>query len=251
MTSVLFELDQGLLKVVLNRPSVLNAVNSDLLKALKDGLNRYSADTGVKALMLYGEGENFCSGADIGELSSLDENGIRKFHSLRESTFELLERFPVPTMAIIKKYALGTGLELALCCDFRIAAPSARLGIPSGRLGSVESYLYLIRLVRAVGPSQTRKMIFTAETVSAEKAFAIGLIEEVTPNEDVFGRAAAIWQKISSNSKYALRQSKKMVKHCQQDPYLVAVEDKALPMVQSLATDECREALVSFKRQTP
>jgi enoyl-CoA hydratase/carnithine racemase len=119
--------------------------------------------TRIKLLILYGRAGTFSVGADIGELSLLDEDGIRNFHHLRESTFHLLEQFPAPTMAVISGYALGTGLELSLCCDFRLAAPDVCLGIPSAGLGIVESYCYLTRLVQAVGPSRSRWMVYAGK----------------------------------------------------------------------------------------
>ncbi|MFC1896121.1 enoyl-CoA hydratase/isomerase family protein, partial [Thermodesulfobacteriota bacterium] len=177
MHFVLFETEDHILRVSLNRSTVYNAINSRVLDQLESGLNEYSGDGTIRALALSGHGGCFSSGADIRELSGFDEKGIRDFHQLRERTFSLLEAFPAPTVAIIERYALGTGLELALCCDFRIAAANALLGVPSGRLGIVESFEYLSRLVRAVGPYHAKKLVLTSERIDAKTAFAIGLVE--------------------------------------------------------------------------
>ena len=250
MPTVVFEQNQGLLKVALNRPAVRNAVNTTLLEGLREGLNRYVGNDNIKALMLYGQGGNFSAGADIKELSLLDEDGIRTFHHLRESTFRLLEQFPVPTMAVIRGHALGTGLELSLCCDFRLADSDARLGIPSARLGIVESYLYMTRLVQTVGPSRSRWMVYTGKTVSGHEALRIGLVEEVSPDNDAMVHAEHLWRGMAANSSYALIRSKSVINHCFRDPFLKTVGDTAIPLVVSLATDECQKALASFKNQS-
>lgn len=246
MLPVIFEQNQGLLKVELNRPAVRNAVNTTLLEALREGLHRYGGNDDIKALMLYGRGGTFSAGADIGELSLLDEDGIRTFHQLRESTFRLLEQFPVPTMAVISGHALGSGLELSLCCDFRIADSNARLGIPASRLGIVESYRYMTRLVQTVGPSRSRWMVYTSKTVTGREALTIGLVEEVSPDNDVMVDAEHLWQGMATNSRYALIRSKRVINHCFRDPFLMMVDDTAMPLVASLATDECQGALASF-----
>jgi len=251
MPLIVFELDNRILNVALNRVSALNAVNSDLLKELEAGLKTYADNPNLAALKLYGQGGCFSAGADIKELAGLDEQGIRFFHGLRERTFARLEHFPAPTIAVIEKYALGTGLELALCCDFRIAADTAKLGVPSARLGIVESYEYMARLMRAVGPFQAKKIIFTAEKIDAAPALSMGLVEEIVPTDNLLSRAATLLERVSDNSIYSLRHSKKVLEECVRDPNLSGVKDTAAPMVKSIKTSDFKEGVQSFlnKRQ--
>jgi enoyl-CoA hydratase/carnithine racemase len=246
MSLVVFELNHHVLNVSLNRISVLNAVNRAVLKELEAGLKSFVGNSDVKALKLYGQGGCFAAGADIKELAGFDEQGLRKFHDLRERTFALLEDFPAPTVAVIEKYALGTGLELALCCDFRIAGEDAKLGVPSAKLGIVESYEYMARLVRSVGPFQAKKIIFTGEKVDARTAAAIGLVEEVTPSDALFDRTATLLSNISNNSIQAMRQSKKVIGVCAKDPYLLNVDDTAAAMVESMKTSDFKEGTQAF-----
>ncbi len=246
MALVLFEKKENTLSVSLNRTSALNAVNSAVLQELEQGLKQYQSDPALRALLLYGQGGCFASGADIKELASLDEEGMRRFVQLRERTFSLLENFPLPTVAMVEKYALGTGLELALCCDFRIAATGAELGIPSAKLGIVESYEYFTRLVRAVGPWWAKKMVFTGDPVDAETAFQIGLVEELSPPERIFERAEAILSRILKNSASSIRQTKRVIAECAQDPNLFRVTDPALPMVETTKSPDFKEATRAF-----
>jgi enoyl-CoA hydratase/carnithine racemase len=243
---VLFEKKDGILRVSLNRPSALNAINSQLLKDLGAGIDEHVNDKDIKALLLFGQGGCFAAGADIKELAILDDEGIRKFHHLRENTFSQLEQFPCPTLALIERYALGTGLELALCCDFRIAEENAQLGVPSAKLGIVESYEYISRVTRAVGPYQAKKLILTGERVDAKRAFMIGLVEEITPPEMLYDRAESLLSEIRKNSAFSMRQSKKIVDLCAQDPSLQNVSDTALPMVESLKSPDFKEGTKAF-----
>jgi len=245
-TLVLFEKDADILRVSLNRASALNAINSALLQELERGLKEYREEEGLKAVAVFGQGGCFAAGADIQELASLDEEGIRRFHQLRERTFLLLEEFPSPTLAVIEKYALGTGLELALCCDFRIAGMEAKLGVPSARLGLVESYEYFARLVRTVGPSWAKKMVFTGEPVDAQTAWKIGLVEETSPADQLGAGVDSLLSRIRNHSPSSIRQTKKVIAACLQDPNLLQVRDKALPMVESMKTQDFREATRAF-----
>jgi enoyl-CoA hydratase len=238
--------EENVLRVSLNRPSVLNAINSEVLKEMESALNKYIQDETLKVLFLYGQGGCFAAGADIKELAGMDEEGIRKFHDLRERAFLLLEDFPCPTVALIERYALGTGLELALCCDFRMAAEDARMGVPSARLGLVESYDYTRRLVRTVGPAWAKKLIYTGERVDGRTAFSIGLVEEVLPSDNVLEAAEEIISSIIKNSPYATRGSKKVISRCARDPNLTQVEDRAWPLVQSIQYQDFREGSRAF-----
>jgi len=246
MALVLFERKEDTLRVSLTRASALNAVNRAVLEELEQGLKRHEIGPAIRAVILFGQGGCFASGADIGELASLDEKGIRAFHQLRERVFDLLEKYSCPTIAVIQKYALGTGLELALCCDFRIAAADARLGVPSAKLGLVESYEYFTRLVRAVGPSWAKRMVFTGEQVEAATAFQIGLVEEVSPPERVFEEADGILSRILGNSASSIRQTKRIIADCAQDPTLFPVNDPAFPMVDSTKSQDFKEATRAF-----
>ena len=251
VSPVLFAREGPHLKIRLNRVAVLNAINGDLLRSLQRGLMDAAQDSSIRVVSLHGEGGCFSAGADIKELAAMDETALRQFHDLREATFDMLEGFPAPTMAVIERFALGTGLELAFCCDFKIAAQGARLGIPSAKLGIVESYAYLTRVVRAVGIYQARKMIFTGEKVSADNARVMGLVEEVVPEGQLAARTAQLAAAITANSSTAILETKQVIATCAKDPYLEGVDDPARPMAASLTGDECKERLASFAGKSP
>ena len=246
MAFVLFEKWNETLRVSLNRTSALNAIHRGVLQELEQGLMEYGKDKAIKSLLLFGQGGCFASGADIRELSGLGPEGIKDFHGLRERTFALLEQFHSPTIAAIEKFALGTGLELALCCDFRVASSDAKLGVPSAKLGLVESYEYFSRLLRAVGPSWAKKMVFTGEPVDAETAWKIGLVEEVSSPDQIFQRVDSILLRIHQNSAASIRETKKVMADCLKDPHLAQIENPASPMVSSTQSQDFREATKAF-----
>jgi enoyl-CoA hydratase/carnithine racemase len=246
MGLVRWQKKDDLLQIVLNRPAALNAINSGLLQEMEQGLKKYETDETIRSVLVLGEGNCFASGADIRELSGLDEDGIRKFHRLRERTFLLLETFPAPTVALIERYALGTGLELALCCDFRVASSDARLGVPSAKLGLVESYEYFARLVRAVGLSWAKKMVFGGEPIDGETAWKIGLVEEICRFDEIQEWAGSLLSKIHRNSVSSIRETKKIMMECLQDPNLSSVRDRALPLVKSMKSADFKERTQAF-----
>jgi len=246
MALVLFAKNVDILRVSFNRAPALNAINSALLQELERGLKEFEEDESIRAVVISGQGGCFAAGADIKELASLDEEGSRRFHQLREGTFLRLEKFPAPTLAVIEKYALGTGLELALCCDFRVASMDAQLGVPSARLGLVESYEYFARLVRTVGPSWAKKMVFTGEPIDTKTAWEIGLVEETSPPDKLWAGVDSLLLRIRNNSLSSIRQTKKLIAACLQDPNLLHVQDKALPMVESMKTEDFKEGTRAF-----
>lgn len=247
--NVLFEEKGAVLHVILNRADVLNALDSRILEELENGLKAAAANPNLRMMVLSGQGRCFCAGADIEELAGLDEAGMRKFYHLRERTFALLEKFSFPSLAIVHGYALGTGLELALCCDFTLAAANAKLGVPSAKLGIVEGYDYISRLVRAVGPFQAKRLLLTGERIDAAEAFQIGLIGEVVPAEKLLDRAETIAASIASNSVHSMVESKKAVSVLLDDPNLVRVPDRAALMVKSVTTEDFRERLAAFLKK--
>lgn len=249
MGLVLWEKKGDTLRVFLNRASSLNAINSSVLQELEQALKEHEFDPALKGLVLSGQGGCFSSGADIRELTGLDEGGVRKFHELRERTLILLEKYPCPTLAVIEKYALGTGLELALSCDFRVASTDSRLGVPSARLGLVESYEYFTRLVRAVGPSWAKKMVFTGDPVDAQTAFKIGLVEDLSPPDQISGKTESLLSRISEFSLPAIRQTKRVIADCTADPHLFSIGDPALPMVTSTQSEEFKKTTRDFLRK--
>jgi len=230
----------------LNRPEKRNAVNTEALEELGGLCEELRQDPDVRVVLLRGEGGCFCAGADLTQINASDEGGLRRFHDAREHTFSLLEAFPCPTVAVIEGFALGTGLEMALCTDFRLAAEEAFLGVPSSRLGVVESYGYLNRLVKAVGPARANFLVFTGERLSAGEARQIGLVERVFAGEALEEELRALADGLAGNAAQAIRGSKQVIRECAANPRLEGVDDPARPMIESLGGREMQEGTRAF-----
>jgi enoyl-CoA hydratase len=165
--------------VTLDRPEVLNALNFELLRDLGAALDQIGAGD-ARALLVTGAGDRaFCAGADIKELMGRSLRAQREGAAFGQTVFAKLDALPIPSIALINGYAFGGGLELALACTFRIALPTARLGLPEIKLGLIPGYGGTQRLPRLIGEARALEMILTGRTVEAKEAERIGLVNRM------------------------------------------------------------------------
>lgn len=239
------------LTLSLNRAEKKNAVNVALLEELDGHLDRAAADESLRAVIVRGEGGCFCAGADLKALAGFSGDEMRAFHDLREQVLAKLEGLPCPTISAIDGFALGTGLELALSTDIRLAAEGAAVGIPSSALGIVESHLYLARLVRTAGLSRARYLVLTGERLSAAEAQAWGLVERVCPDAELPDRVRRMAEAIAGNAPSAVRASKRILRECDEDPYLRTVADPGAAMAGSAGGAEMSEGTAAFVQKRP
>ncbi|MDX1374639.1 MAG: enoyl-CoA hydratase/isomerase family protein, partial [Burkholderiales bacterium] len=169
----------------LNRPKALNALSFALVRDLARAFDEAAASD-ARALIITGAGEKaFCAGADIAELGGRTLMEQKRGAELGQATFAMLDRLPIPSLAIVNGYAFGGGLELALACTFRLATPSAKMGLPEIKLGAIPGYGGTQRLPRVVGEARALEMIMTGRTVAADEAAAIGLVHRVVDGDPI------------------------------------------------------------------
>jgi enoyl-CoA hydratase len=169
--------------LTLDRPEALNALSFSLLRDLAAALDEI-AGSDVRALLITGAGARaFCAGADIRELMGRSLQAAREGAAYGQATFAKLDSLPMPSIALVNGYAFGGGLELALACSFRIAAPTAKLGLPEIKLGLIPGYGGTQRLPRLIGEARALDMILTGRTVAAAEALAIGLVSRVAEGD--------------------------------------------------------------------
>jgi enoyl-CoA hydratase len=167
----------------LDRPEVLNALNFELLRDLGAALDQVAAGD-ARALLVTGAGERaFCAGADVKELMGRSLQATREGAAFGQAIFAKLDTLPIPSIALINGYAFGGGLELALACTFRLAARTARLGLPEIKLGLIPGYGGTQRLPRLIGEARALEMILTGRAVMAEEALQIGLVNRLADGE--------------------------------------------------------------------
>jgi enoyl-CoA hydratase len=192
--------------VTLNRPDKLNAINRDTFLELRAQFAEIAARESVRVVILTGSGTKaFAAGADIAELATLSPTQARELSALGQEVMEGIARMPKPVIAAVNGFALGGGLELALCCHFRIASANARLGLPEVSLGVIPGYAGTQRLPRLVGKGRALEMIVSGVPVTAEEALRAGLVNRVVELEALLPTCAELANVIASRGPVAVR----------------------------------------------
>jgi enoyl-CoA hydratase/carnithine racemase len=197
----------GFAEVTLNRPEARNAINLPMVRALHLALEELSKRDDIRALVVRGAGDKaFAAGADIADL--FGRTSREALLSINSQLFQAVEDFALPTIAAIRGYALGGGLELALACDIRIAADDAKLGLPEVSLGIFPAAGGTRRLPRLIGDGLARELVFTGRIVGAEEALRMGLVNRVVPAARLEDEARGLAAEIAKNGELALRMAK-------------------------------------------
>jgi len=203
---LLYEEKGPVARVTVNRPDKLNAINRDMFFELRALFAEIAANEAVRAVILTGGGmKAFAAGADIAELAKLSPVEARELSALGQAVMEGIARMPKPVLAAVNGFALGGGLELALCCHFRIASANARLGLPEVTLGLIPGYAGTQRLARLAGPARALEMIVTGTPLTAEQAFQAGLVNRVVEPDALLATCEEIAGTIASRGPVAVR----------------------------------------------
>lgn len=169
--------------LTLNRPDALNALNFSMLREIGEAIDAVG-QSDTRALLITGAGQKaFCAGADIKELMNRDQATQRGGAELGQAMFAKLDRLPIASIALINGYAFGGGLELALACTFRLAAPQAKMGLPEIKLGLIPGYGGTQRLPRVVGEARALEMILGGQTIDASQALTTGLVSRIADGD--------------------------------------------------------------------
>jgi enoyl-CoA hydratase len=237
----------------LDRPP-LNIVNGALLADLDAALGRLEAASpdDVRAVVVSGRGERaFSVGSDVKEFEAHRASGGRERFELEARIAQRLAGLPMPTIAAIEGSALGGGLELALCCDLRVASDRARLGLPEVRLAVTPSTRGTQRLPRIVGVARAKELLLTGRIVDAAEAARIGLVNEVVPAGEAVARARAIGLEIAERGPLAVRAVKALVDGAFDRDLAAGHDAEVEASIRIFATDDLLEGARSFieKRQ--
>ncbi|MFZ5752911.1 MAG: short-chain-enoyl-CoA hydratase [Bacillota bacterium] len=202
--NLLFENQDGIGILTMNRPKALNALNTETLSELSQLLDEIAKDDSIKVVVITGAEKAFVAGADITEMLHMTSVEGRAFGLLGQATFNKIENMPKPVIAAINGFALGGGCELAMACDIRIASEKAKFGQPEVGLGIVPGFAGTQRLPRLVGKGRAKEILFTGEMFDAQEAYRIGLVNKVVPPEELMQAAKTMAQKIMKNAPYAV-----------------------------------------------
>ncbi len=205
-------------RLILNRPEKRNAIDGEVIEALGKHLDEIAFDDEVRVISISGEGPAFSSGIDIGFISGLgaiDENqrGVRLRELARkiQAVMNRIENIEKPVVAVIHQYAIGLAMELALACDFRVAAKNAVMGLPEIVLGLVPDCGGTTRLTRAVGVPKAKELVMLGEQIGMEEAFRLGLVNVVADEKDLWSAARDLIDRLIQRPARALGLSKRLV----------------------------------------
>jgi enoyl-CoA hydratase len=197
--------NDGVALVTVNRPDKLNALNRDTMGELADAFGRVRDDAAIRGLIVTGAGERaFVAGADIKELAALSPVEAQAFSLRGQAIFRTLETMAKPSVAAINGFALGGGLELAMSCTIRAAAPGAKFGQPEVKLGIVPGYGATQRLPRLVGRGRALDMLISGEMIDSAEAHRIGLVNYVVPQEELLAFSRDWLYKVLANGPQAV-----------------------------------------------
>ena len=204
------EVEGGIATIRLNRPPV-NALNFEVQDDLHAAALEVTGRRDVSAVIIYGGEKVFAAGADVKQMQTMTYTDMVDRSAALQAAFIAIARIPKPTVAAITGYALGAGCELALACDFRVAADNAKLGQPEVALGVIPGAGGTQRLSRLIGPAKAKDMIFTGRPVSAQEALQIGLVDEVVAPDEVYAAARRRVQDYVGGPTYAIRAAKEAI----------------------------------------
>ncbi|MEO3693271.1 enoyl-CoA hydratase [Roseateles paludis] len=231
--------------ITLNRPKALNALNDQLMNELGDALHAYEADEGIGCIVITGSERAFAAGADIPAMAQ--HSFMSAFKSgLISKNWEVLREIRKPVIAAVAGFALGGGCELAMMCDFIIAADTAKFGQPEIKLGIIPGAGGTQRLPRAVGKSKAMDMLLTARMMNADEAERAGLVSRVVPFEKLMDEALAAAEAINAMSGPSVMLIKELVNLAYQAPLSDAVAVERRYFHALFGTDDQREGMAAF-----
>ncbi len=245
--TVKIEREQSTLWIILNRPHRMNAFNDVLIEELADALDTAEKDSSIRCVVLTGDGDRaFSAGADITMFSKATPVKAEEFSRAGQKVFGKIEEMSKPAIAAINGFALGGGLELALACDFRVAAEHAELGSPEIALGLIPGWGGTQRLVRLIGLPRAKELVMLGNRLKADEALKIGLLNKIVHYEKLRDEVRAMAQKLCDGPPVAMKYAKHALNFGTQVPLETGLRLEASLMGLSFSTEDLKEGVEAF-----
>ena len=245
---VIYDKQDGVAVIRLNRPQVLNAMNKRLWLDMQTALEDARADEAIKVVVVTGEGRAFSTGADLKESKTRSIEDYRDYLVSLQEVSRTIIRFEKPTIAAVNGFAIGSGYELALACDIRIAAEEAKIGSPEAKVTSSVTGGAFRLVQNLIGPGKARELLFTGDYIDGAEAQRIGLVNRAVPAEKLMEAVMEMAAKIAANSAFSLKMIKKGLNMAQGETSLEALMDfEVEACLACVSTKERQESLKEFE----
>jgi enoyl-CoA hydratase/carnithine racemase len=241
---------EAVARLTLSRPEARNALDHETLGAIAETMPRLDEGIEVRCVVLTGEGKSFSAGYDIAAIP--DDSFERDAESLVAHPFhqalEAVASHPWPVIAAINGHALGGGLELTLCCDLRLCAAGAKLGMPPAKLGLIYGHTGLQRFIDAIGVPYTKELFLTGRALDAERAERIGLVHEVVPDERIEEASIELAAEVAANAPLSMKGNKRAIETLNSYPRLTPEQERELIELRRscFASEDLREGIRAF-----
>ncbi len=244
--TIIYEKKEQVAVITLNRPKVLNAMNKQLWLDLHDAFMTARADDDVRVVVITGQGRAFSTGADLKDSKDRTLAQYRDYLNHLQETSRMILRFEKPTLAAVNGYALGSGYELALACDLRIAAQGAKFGSPEAKVSSSVTGGAMRLLPLLVGPGKAKELLFTSEYIDGTEAHRIGLVNQVVPDDQLMEAAMQMARKIIPNSGFSIRLIKKGIDMAPEVSLEALMDYEVEACLATVSAPERQQALSDF-----
>jgi enoyl-CoA hydratase/carnithine racemase len=257
------ERDGNVGRLVLARPDKLNSFTSEMWDEMRSLGQELVADPGdIRALIVTGEGRAFSSGIDtsvftqgsglnVPDAGARDDNPMVDMVLRTQESYSWLETAPFATIAAVRGYALGAGLQIALACDIRVFAHGTSVGLLEFKYGIIPDLGGTQRLPRLVGPGKAKEMIFTSARIDADEAYRIGLCEQLVPDEELEETADKLAERIAGQPPLAIAAAKRAVNAALDEKIVDGLRVEARGQATCLPSDDMKEAIAAFVEQRP
>ena len=245
--NLLLERDGAVAVLSINRPRVLNALNTQTINELREAVLELKGDAAVRAVILTGAGEkSFVAGADVRELANVPAAQLKEYAERGQDVFDLIEHMGKPVLAAINGYALGGGCELAMACTLRAAADTAKLGQPEIDLGAIPGFGGTQRLTHLVGKGAALELLLNGRQITADEALRIGLVNRVVPAANLMSESKEMAQALAAKAPIAVRYILESVHRGCEAPFDQAQSLEATLFGLVGSTDDMREGTAAF-----
>jgi len=245
--NLIFEQKENIAFITINRPDKLNALNKETLSEIGQTFDEIENDDAIKGVLITGSGEKaFVAGADILEISTLDNISGTEFALEGQEVFNKIEQCRKPVIAAVNGFALGGGCELALACHFRYASENAKFGQPEVNLGIIPGFGGTQRLSRIIGKGRALELLMSGNMIDATEAYRIGLVNKVLPQSELVSESEKILQTILSKGPYAVSMTIEAVNEGLDKKLDSALNHEANLFGQTCGTEDMREGTNAF-----